>query len=215
MVEFAAAGQRREVVVETGLDERAGGKLIDGKVVTRTRHARTRIVDIERHGEAFLDLPEVGDPWEPLTVRARLERTAEAYGHLPKAGPRKNPKSCMPIPVRQKWIDAAKEEGQSESELDQALDERDDYAVKAAHQVVDALPAGDDVDAAEKRLIAWAIAQKKSDRWLGRKLGCHNMTAAKRKQEMLATLADEWNRLDWRPDAIDVKRARRFLHNNI
>lgn len=192
--------ERQRVVVETNLDERAGASLVDGKVVPRTRHARTRFVpveiDIDVEGEAFLDLPEVGDPWEPLTVQARLERMAETQSRLPRIRPARV-RSCMPDTVRERWKDAPKEEL-----TDKALDDDD---LGAANQVIDALTAG-------QRPVAWAIAERKSDRWLGRKQGVHHQTAAGRKQAMLKMLADHWNKLDWRPDAEDIRRARQLLN---
>ena len=71
-----------------------------------------------------------------------------------------------------------------------------------------------DVLDVDERPVAWAIAQRKSDRWLGRRLGVHNMTAAARKQAMLEALAVRWSGLGMRPDAEDVRRACRFFHNN-
>lgn len=192
--------QERVVTVQTGLDETVDR---DGRKIFGTYrvHARTRIVEIERHGEAFLDMPEVGDPWCELTVRARLERMGECYRRLPRVRPEKE-RSCMPAPVRERWKDAPKEAGRL---TDRALD---DANLNAANQVVDVLTA-------EERLIAWPIAQRKSDRWLGRMLGVHNMTAAARKQAMLEALALRWNGLGMRPDAEDVRRAHQFFHNNI
>lgn len=192
--------QERVVTVQTGLDETVDR---DGRKIFGTYqvHARTRIIHIERHGEAFLDMPEEGDLWCPLTVRARLERMAECYHRLPKVRPPRS-RSCMPVPVRERWKDAPKEEGRL---TDRALD---DANLNAANQVIDVLTA-------EERLIAWPIAQRKSDRWLGRMLGVHNMTAAARKQAMLEALAHRWNGLGMRPDAEDVRRARQFFHKNI
>ena len=192
--------QERVVTVQTGLDETVDR---DGRKIFGTYrvHARTRIVEIERHGEAFIDMPEVGDPWCELTVRARLERMGECYRRLPKVRPSQG-RSCMPVPVRERWKDAPKEEGRL---TDRALD---DANLNAANQIVDVLTA-------EERLIAWPIAQRKSDRWLGRMLGVHNMTASARKQAMLEALALRWNGLGMRPDAEDVRRARQFFHNNI
>lgn len=164
-------------------------------------HARTRIVHIERHGEAFLDMLEAGAPWCELTVHARLERMAECYHRLPKVRPPRS-RSCMPVPVRERWKDAPKEEGWL---TDRALD---DANLNAANQIIDVLTA-------EERLIAWPIAQRKTDRWLGRMLGVHHSAAAARKLAMLEALAMRWNGLGMRPDAEDVRRARRFFHNNI
>jgi hypothetical protein len=196
--------ERQRVVVETNLDE-VVDRLEPGLTPATYRvHAKARFIDIERHGEAHLELPVVGDPWDPLTVRARLERVGETMRRLPKPGPRKVG-NCMPETLRERWKDAPKEEA-----TDEALDDVD---VNAAYQVIDVLPMGlGELDSNERR-IAWAIAQKRSDRWVGRRDGCDGKTAAARKQTVLKSLAEQWNKREWRPDAEDVKRARKyFLH---
>lgn len=194
----------RMVTVQTGLCETVDRS--EGRIQGTFRvHARTRIeVQIERHGEAFNDLPEVGDPWCPLTVRARLERMNEAYNRQPKVRPGRE-KCAMPAVVREKWKDAAKDPKEDEGRKDR---EAEDADLNAAYQIVDVLSESE-------RLIAWPIACQKSDLWLGKRLGCHNMTAAKRKQKMLTHLAIKWNGLGFRPDAEDVRRARKFLHREI
>lgn len=196
---MALQAERREVEVRTGLDQLIEVDQVGLKRASYRKHASARFVPIERHGEAFLDRPEVGGLWCPLTVRARLERMAETYGRLPKVRPAIE-RSCMLAVVRERWKDAPKENKPSHS--DRALD---DANLNAANQIVDVLVEGE-------RPVAWAIAQRKSDRWLGRKLGVHHQTAAKRKQEMLDALALNWTRLGLRPDAEDVRRALRYLY---
>src|SRR5262245_51151874 len=73
---------RQRVVVETNLDERAGARLVDGKVVPRTRHARTRFVE-PRQKPRRPRAPDIGDAWCPLTVRARLHRLADVFRQVP------------------------------------------------------------------------------------------------------------------------------------
>lgn len=191
----------RQIVVETGLDERAGAVLVENgagerRVVPRTRHARTRFVEPVVPPEPEL-VP--GDRWCPLTVRARLERTAEAYSRLPRPGPRRNPGSCMPETVREMWKDAAKEPSS-----DAALKDRD---LNAAHQIVDVLTG-------PERAVAWAIAQRWGDSRLGRTLGVSHHTAAARKQQVLVELARQWNGQALRPDREDINRALRFIHRD-
>jgi hypothetical protein len=197
------AVQGRQVEVRTNLDELVEVDQVGMKRRSYRRRASVKFVEIERHGEAFLDLPEVGDPWCDLTVRARLERAAEAYGRLPEVKLREHPRSCMPEVVRERWKDEPKE--QRRPLTDRALADAD---LTAAHQVIDLLTR-------EQRPIAWAIAEKMSDRKLGKALGCHNMTAARRKHAMLLELAHHWNGLGLRPDESDVKRAAAYLGKNI
>lgn len=195
--------ERREVEVRLGLDELIEVDQVGLKRASYRKRAATRIIAIERHGEAFLDLPEIGDPWCDLTVRARLERMNEAYNRRPRVTPGRE-RSCMPTPVRG-WGDAAKTKEEREHVKDRDAEDSD---FNAADQIVDVL-------ADHERPVAWAIATRMKDRVLGRKLGVHHATAAKRKQEMLTHLAIRWNRLGFRPDAEDVRRARRFVHREV
>ncbi|WP_425065604.1 hypothetical protein [Reyranella sp.] len=192
--------QQREVEVRTGLDEVVEIDQVGLKRASYRKRATARFVTIERHGEAFLDKPEVGGAWCPLTVRARLERMNEAYNRQPRVRPGIE-RSCMPTPLRG-WGDAAKTKEERESVKDRALDDAD---LDAANQIVDVLGA-------DERPVAWAIARRKKDRWLGRKLGVHHQTAAKRKQEMLSALALKWTLLGLRPDGEDVRRALQYLY---
>lgn len=65
----------RQIVVETGLDDRAGASLVDGRVVPRTRHARTRFVE----GQPAPVEPVPGDRWTPPLVAARLQNMAAVF----------------------------------------------------------------------------------------------------------------------------------------
>ena len=184
----------RSVIVRTGLDDEV---VYRGK--SYRRHASVRIV--ETPPPVVPREPMLGDPWEPLTVRARLERMNEVYGRQPHSRdtrPPQPPGSCMPEPVREPWKDAAP------GPLRLLPNHAD---IVAAHQVVDALTK-------EERSIAWAIAIRMSDRALGRHLRKSHHTAAHRKQAVLDALVAHWNTLDWWPDAEDINRARRFIHRD-
>lgn len=89
----------RQVVVETGLDERAGAVLIEGpegrQVVPRTRHARTRFVEAVR---VPVD-PVPADRWTPPLVAARLQRMAEIFAGGPGCMPTEAIENCMPAPL--------------------------------------------------------------------------------------------------------------------
>ncbi len=183
---------QRQIVVETGLDE-----TVEWPRQTNRLHARTRFVEKPKSVEPPR-LPELGDPWCPLTVRARLERMGETYRRLPHS-PDTRPggyKSCMPTPLRELFKDLPAEP------LRPGVTDVD---LKAANQVIDVLTESE-------RSIAWALANKWGDRKLARAMRCHHATAAKAKQDVLAQLVTHWNTLDWKPDAEDVKRASRFIH---
>lgn len=183
----------REVVVRTNLDDEV---VYRGK--TLRRRASARFVDTPR-AEAPRE-PALGDPWEPLTVRARLERMGEVYRRLPHA-PDTRPqghRSCMPTPVRELFKDMPP------GPLRLVPDHAD---IVAANQVIDVLTR-------DERSIAWAIANRMGDRALGRHLRTSHHTAAHRKQAVLGVLTAHWNTLDWWPDAEDINRARRFIHRD-
>lgn len=183
----------RSVVVRTNLDDEVVHR---GK--SYRRRASARLVDTPP--PTAPREPALGDAWDPLTVRARLERMGEVYRRLPHA-PDTRPqqvRSCMPTPVREPWKDAAP------GPLRLLPDHAD---IVAAQQVVDALTA-------DERSIAWAIANRMGDRALGRHLRTSHHTAAHRKQAVLGVLTAHWNTLDWWPDAEDINRARRFIHRD-
>ena len=183
----------RSVIVRTGLDDE-----VEYRGKSYRRRASVRFV--ERPPPEVEREPALGDPWEPLTVRARLERMGEVYGRLPHSpDTRPQPvRSCMPTPVREPWKDAAP------GPLRLLPDHAD---IVAAHQVVDALTK-------DERHVAWAIATRMKDAELARHMRKSNHTAAKRKQEVLTVLAEHWNTLEWSPDGEDINRARRFIHRD-
>lgn len=85
----------RKIMVETGLDERAGGVLVEGRVVPRTRHARTRFVEAEPKP---VD-PVPADCWTPPLVAARLQRMAEIFAGGPGGIRPDEFETCMPTPL--------------------------------------------------------------------------------------------------------------------
>lgn len=197
-------GPRRTVIVETGLEERAGAVLVDGRVTARTRHARTRFVDQRCEQPKTPRLPEIGDPWEPLTVRARLQRMAEVFRRIPH-DPDTRPgghRSCMPTPVREMFKDLP-------GEPMRVPVSRTDFT--AAKQVLDSLITL----TRDQRIVAWGIANNLGDRRVGRELGTHHHAAAKAKLALLAFLAADWNRRGWESEEQDVRAARDFIHRDI
>ena len=198
----------RVVEVETGLDQRAGATLVDGRVVHRQRRARTRFVDKPSMPKPPRE-PEVGDPWEPLTVRARLHRLGWVLRQDPRPGlygrePEQIP-SCMPAAVREVWKD---QPGEPMRRVVPAADQ--DVVNKT---LTDLLRFKDDD---EGKGVIYAIIEKTSGEDLGRTLGCSANHARTLIKRMLDGLAKEWNsRYYWRPDARDVDRAKKLIHRNI
>jgi hypothetical protein len=196
---------QRQIVVEDGLDERAGGTLRDGKVVQRTRHARTRFVTVELEKPVPLRDPEVGDRFDQVTVRARLIRFGRVWRrvpHTPDTRPQRE-RSCMPEPKREIFKDMP------------AVPMRlpvPSVDMTEAVQVLDAyLPMHED---AERKALWWAVADKESDREMGKRERCHHATAGKRKLIFLEALAKDWNERGWRVSLGDVVEARKLLHRN-
>lgn len=206
------ATEKRRVVVDLGLDERAGGRLIEGKVVTRTRHARTRFV-IDRPGDELPDRPVPGELWSPLTVRARLHRMAEVYRRLPHdPDTRPGTERCsMPTPVREYWKDepASTFVRHVVSQADQA----------AARQVLDSLVGL--WREPETLMVVWAIAIEKmrgrpKPEDLLKALHMSDRTLRRRKLEVLDELVRDWNgNHRWRPDLVDCAKAYAFIHRNV
>ena len=189
----------RVVEVETGLDQRAGATLVDGRVVHRQRRARTRFVDKPKRSAQRA--PELGDPWCPLTVQARLERLAEVFRkipHTPDTKPQQE-RSCMPTPVREVFKDQPGEP----MRIPVGAPDRD-----AAMQGLDSLVTLTRLN----RIVAWSIANRIGDTRLGRYIRRDRRTAATLKQKLLAFLVSDWQRRGWSPDAIDVSAAREFIH---
>ncbi|HZQ01403.1 MAG TPA: hypothetical protein VFB13_17795 [Reyranella sp.] len=188
-------------VVETNLDEPVeviGGRLAGSYV----RRARTRFVEEK---PAVLPMPpRLGDRWEPLTVRARLQRMAEVFRRVPH-DPDTRPgqyRSCMPTPVREIFKDQPAEPMRvpvSRAEL------------AAAKQVLDSLITL----TWEQRVTAWAIANKLSDRRLAKEIHCSHPTASDRKNALLRQLAADWNARGWTPDDFDLEHARSLIRRII
>jgi len=181
----------QDVEVEIGLD-----------AVTRTQ-ARARFVAKKRL-VAIPREPVLGDPWCPLTVRARLQRVGWVLGRDPLVGPRENPKSCMPEPVREPWKD------QKGEPMRIPVPSADQDA--ATHVLNDLLRFKDDD---ESRYVVFSIAEKMGGDKLGELLRCSDTHARKLQKRMLDDLAKVWNGYTWRPDARDIERAKKFIHRNI
>lgn len=194
---------QRQIVVEPDLDERAGGVLLDGKVVVRTRRARTRFVSVPPAPEPPPP-PQVGEPWTTVTVRARLHRIGWVLRKDPRVGPSPNPPSCMPEVVREAWKDAAKG-----TVVRIAVPAADHTAVNET--LIDLLRYKDDEEA---KAVIYAIVEKTSGEDLGVTLRCSGKHARTLMARMLDELAAAWNALPWRPDAKDIERAKKLLHRN-
>lgn len=188
----------RSVVVETGLTEEA-----EWRGQCYVRHARTRFVENGADPGKPRE-PRLGDRWEPLTVRARLLRTAEVFRKLPHT-PDTRPqsyRSCMPTPVRELFKDLPGEPMRLPVPAD-------DYA--AARQVLDSLLK---FRTDEQRLAIWGVATRRSHREMGRYLHKGKDYAASLAQRILQLLAEDWNERGWSPDAADIDRAADLIHRN-
>ena len=183
------------LVVETGLAEEVAYR---GQAYTR--HARTRFV--ERAKPVEPEVPKLGDPWCPVTVRARLQRVNWVLTKDPKVGPA-DVRSCMPEPVREVFKDLPGEP------MRIPVPRADQTATNLTLQSVIGFKDRDD------RLVIWAIAGSISDRDLAPMLGVAPNTAASRKLAMLARLAADWNARGWQPDVVDVARAESLLHRKV
>lgn len=189
--------QTQRVVVELDLDETVerGGQ--GYTPATYRVHARTRFIAVPRPQNVA---PTLGDPWCPLTVRARLNRLSDVFKRVPHTADTRPAgyKSCMPEVVREFWKDQPGEPmrlGVSSADM------------SAAKQALDGLWMLDN----EQRIVAWGIAARLSDRRVGRELGCHHNTAAQKKQDVLGVLAVQWNLAGSIPDAIDIRDAIAFV----
>ena len=189
MDEMDRSGQ--DVEVEIGLD-----------AVTRTQ-ARAKFV-ARKPAQEPPKPPELGDPWCPLTVRARLQRVGWVLKKDPKVGPRKEPKSCMPEVVREMWKD------QKGEPMRIPVPASDQDAVNLT--LIDLLRFRFDDEA---KAVIYAVVEKASGEDLGVTLGCSDTQARKLMKRMLDRLAVDWNRLPWRPDQKDIERARKFIHRNV
>lgn len=162
----------------------------------------TRMVDPKPLPEPPRE-PELGDPWCPLTVRARLQRMNWVLTRHPRVKPAVE-RSCMPEPVREPWKDAAK--GTS---MRLRPPKRDETAVSLT--LISLVAYQDEID----RHVIWAIALKMPDTTLATTIGVSDKTARGRKEEMLKLLAADWNARGWLPEAEDIERAKRFIHRNL
>ena len=179
------------VEVEVGLDE-----------VTRTA-ARSRFVAKAKPVEPPR-APVLGDPWCPLTVRARLQRVGWVLKKDPEPGPRENPKSCMPEIVREMWKD------QKGEPMRIPVPSADQDAV---NEVLNDLLRFRYDD--EARYVVFSIAEKMGGDDLGKLLHCSDTHARKLQKRMLDDLAVAWNGYTWRPDARDIERAKKLIHRNV
>lgn len=194
--------EQRTVVVETNLDEVVDrdGRRISG---TFRVHARSRIKRRQREAEPPR-APELGDPWCPLTVRARLIRMADVFRrvpHTPDTKPQQY-RSCMPEIVRELF----KDQPGAAKRLPVA---KEDYA--AALQTLDSFITLNRLF----KIVGWHIACKIGDTRLGNFIRRDRRTAAKLKQMLIARLVDDWNRRGWLPDREDIEDARGLIRRNI
>ncbi len=194
---------QRRIVVETGLEERAGGRLIEGRVVPRIRHARTRFVEPLPEVEPP-KAPDVGDPWCSLTVRARLHRVNWVLRKDQRPGPRATPKSCMPEHVREIFKD------QPGEPIRLRVPAADQDAINQTLADLVRFYSDD-----EAKVVIYAIIEKTSGEDLGETLGCSGTHARTLMKRMLDRLVIDWNRHSWRPDANDIERAKKLIHRNI
>lgn len=181
----------QDVEVEIGLD-----------VATSTR-ARARFV-ARKPAQEPPKPPELGDPWCPLTVRARLQRMAEVFRRLPHT-PDTKPggyRSCMPEPVREIFKDLPGEP------MRVPVGSAD---LKDATQVLDALIQMTTV----QRILAWGIAAKVAATLAAKYLRCSDKTARTRMLQFLDATAADWNRREWVPNERDILLARQFIHRKV
>lgn len=197
------AARYRDIEFDSTVVEDAGwqGKRRPGQRFTR--HGGTRFVASAPALEPPRP-PEIGDAWEPLTVRVRLYRLAEVFRRIPHTPDTKpgSYRSCMPDIVRERWKDAAV--GTPVRIPVSRLD------LNAAYQVLDDIVRW----SREQRLLGWGIACAVKTEDMTRELRCSERTLRTLKLEFLRDMAEQWNRLDWRPDHDDVARARRLIHRN-
>ncbi len=175
-------------VVDTEFGPWRGTRLVDRKPVTVIEPPKA---------------PEVGDPWCPLTVRARLHRIGWLLRKDPRVRPQQE-RSCMPKPLREMWKDLPGEP------MRIPVPAADQDAVNQA--LSDLMRFWNDDEA---KVVIYAIILKASGDDLAEQLGCSDTHARKQIKLMLDRLAVDWNKLPWRPDAKDVERAKKLIHRNI
>ena len=176
----------QDVEVEIGLD------------ANMTR-ARSKFV-ARRPKPAPPEPPRLGDPWCPLTVRARLQRMAEVFRQVPHTSDTKpqGHRSCMPEVIREIFKDQP-------GEAKQLPVGKADMA--AAMQTLDSFVTLNRLF----KIVGWHIACKIGDRRLGSYIHRDRRTAASLKQQLLERLAGDWNRRGWSPDQVDIGDASELI----
>jgi hypothetical protein len=210
---------QRQIVVETGLDERAGGTLVEGPggrtVVQRTRHARARFVAMQ---PPSID-PVPVDRWTPPLVAAKLQNMARLFSRdrARQVGPR-GLATGMPEPIPERGKDYYAPKTIPRPPLDNA---QLDHAVEI-FSIVLKLWAGDE----DAPAIVWCIANR-----LDYEEAAEYMNAATWRQKrdwtprniryhwaenIAPRLIELFTELRLRIDPEDVARAlRRSFHRNI
>lgn len=191
-----------EVAVETNLDEVVDrdGKAFGGSYRV---HARSRFRARKPEPEAP-KTPELGDPWCPVTVRARLVRMADVFRqvpHTPDTKPQGH-RSCMPEVIREIFKDQP-------GEAKRLPVGKDDMA--AAMQTLDSFVTLNRLF----KIVGWHIACKIGDRRLGAYIHRDRRTAALLKQQLLARLTSDWNARGWKPDQSDINEAQELIRKKI
>lgn len=206
---------RQEIVVETGLDERAGASLRDGKVVPRTRHARVRFV--EAPPPPIEAVP--ADRWTQPLVAAKLQNMAALFRRDRVKGLRPmGYRSNLPEPILDRSQDYAPtvtvpRPGLTAAELDHAIE---------VFSLVLALWPGDE----DAPSIIWCIANQQDYADAADEM---NQATWRRKRDWTARniryhwaeriaprLVDIFTDMQLSIDPEDVARAsRRSFHRNI
>lgn len=207
--------KRSMVVVETGLDERAGGRLIEGRVIPRIRHARTRFIE---HVLEPVSSSEVarGEGWTALLVKARLRRFADVSRRLPftpDAPPLRADQasevsipSCMPAPLREYWKD------QPDGKVRRLPVTIDELAMHRA--MLNAIAPLIEVASNAKWQLLWGLAGRQKGPDVGKAIGCSARTALNRMVALAEKLAGDWNRLTLPLDEADYSEAEAIIHRN-
>ena len=207
--------ERRQIVVETGLEERAGGVLHQGLVVQRTRHARARFVAETLTAEA----PVPADRWTPPLVAAKLQNMAALFRRDRVKGLRPmGYRSNLPEPILDRTRDYAPAVSVPMPKLSNA---ELDHALEVFELVLKLWPGDEDAPS-----IVWCIANRldyadaaeemnaatwrtKRD-WTARNIRYHWA------ENIAPRLVGLFTQLDLRIDPEDVTRAsKRSFHRNI
>lgn len=207
--------ERRQIVVETGLDERAGGVLQQGVVVQRTRHVRTRFVTVEP--PAIEPVPS--DRWTQPLVAAKLQNMAALFRRDRVKGLRPmGYRSNLPEPILDRTRDYAPAVSVPMPKLSNA---ELDHALEVFELVLKLWPGDEDAPS-----IVWCIANR-----LDYSDAAEEMNAAtwRRKRDWTARniryhwaeniaprLVGLFTQIELRIDPEDVAAAtRRSFHRNI